>query len=427
MLELLRQLLSGRLLFVRAVMIAAAATLVTIGLATIYAAGHPAGIDPDAASKGIQELAPRYDRQLLFTAVAFFVLIIASSFSYRLLGSISYILYAVVLFMLAILLAAKYLHHIPFATPRNGAYCWFSFGGLQLQPSEFCKLTYIVALAWYLRYRTNCRNFSSLVGPFVFTLVPIVMILKEPDLGTVMLMMPILFAILFVAGAKGKHLVLIVLLAVTAMPVFWKFMDGYQRMRVASMLLQNDWLREKARSNPTFGNIIAGGSSKLRNWERNEGYQLQQSKYAIASGGLMGYGWRNGPYLKYDLLPERGNDFIFSLIAHQWGFVGCMMILFLYAVMILCGISIAFSNSDPFGRLIAVGIITMFAVEALVNISMSVGLMPITGLNLPFVSYGGSSLVINMAALGLLNNIGRSRPFNIAGSSFKYGDEPEML
>jgi rod shape determining protein RodA len=415
------------MLFARALMVLAALAVLSVGLLTIYAAGHPSGMDDDSASREIQKIAACYDRQVLFAAVAVFAMVLASSFSYRLLGPISYVLYAIILVMLAILLVARYTGKIPFAPPRNGAFCWFSFGGIQVQPSEFCKLAYIVALAWYLRYRTNCRDFAALIGPFVFALAAIMMILLEPDLGTVMLMMPILFAMLFVAGAQGKHLVLILLLAAACAPVFWNRMSGYQRMRISSMLLQSDWLRDKARSNATLGGILAGGSSKIRNWEKNEGYQLQQSKFAIASGGLTGYGWRNGPYLKYDLLPERHNDFIFSLIAHQWGFAGCMGLLTLYGIIIVCGISIAISNTDPFGRLIAVGIVTMFAVEILVNMAMSVGLMPIAGLTLPLVSYGGSSIVIHMAGIGLLNNVGRSKPFNVAGSPFRYGDEPEML
>jgi rod shape determining protein RodA len=426
MLESLSQILSGRMLAARVIMVAAAAALISIGLATIYAAGHPAGVDPTAASRKIHDISLKYDRQMLFAAVAFFAMVVASSFPYRLLGRVSYLFYGIILVMLAMLLVARVVH-IPFIDSSHGSYRWFTFGNMQFQPSEFCKLAYIVALAWYLRYRTNCRSFFALVGPFVFTLAPMVMILLEPDLGTVLLMLPILFAMLFVAGAKGRHLIIILLMAVAAMPIFWNFMGGYQKMRVASMLFQNNWLRQKALQNPRVGFILAGGSNKIRNWERNEGYNLMASKYAVASGGVTGYGWRNGPYLRYDLLPERHTDFIFSLIAHQWGFVGSMTLIFLYAVIIGCGLFIAVSNTDPFGRLIAVGIITMFAIEILVNISMTLGLMPITGITLPLVSYGGSSLVIHMAALGLLNNVGRSKPFSVATSPFKYGNDPEML
>jgi cell division protein FtsW (lipid II flippase) len=420
MVESLSELLSGRLLVVRAAMVAAAGALIVTGLATIYAAGHPADVGPEFVPAGVRQIAPKFDRQLLFAAAAILSFILASSFPYRLLGRASYLLYGIILVMLTVLLFARVVH-IPFVSASHGAYRWFSFGGLQVQPSEFCKLAYILALAWYLRYRTNCRSFSALVGPFVFTLVPMALIVLEPDLGTVLLMMPILFAMLFIAGARGRDLVVILLLALAAAPVFWNFMSGYQRMRVASLFLQSRWLRQKAVENRTFGNIIAGGSHRIRNWERNEGYHLLHSKYAVASGGLTGYGWRNGPYLRYDLLPERHTDFVFSLIAHQWGFAGCLIVLVLYAIIIICGVFIAVSNTDPFGRLIAIGVVTMFAVEAGVNVSMSVGLMPITGITLPLVSYGGSSLVIHMAALGLLNNVGRSKPFTAARSPFKYG------
>jgi cell division protein FtsW (lipid II flippase) len=140
-----------------------------------------------------------------------------------------------------------------------------------------------------------------------------------------------------------------------------------------------------------------------------------RSKFAVASGGLTGYGWRKGPFIKYSFfLPESHNDFIFAVIAHQWGFLGSLGLLGLYLVMIGCGLEIAGNNTDPFGRLLAVGITAMFAVQVVVNVSMTVGLMPITGLTLPLISYGGSSLVVSMVALGLLNNVGRSRPFGTA-------------
>jgi cell division protein FtsW (lipid II flippase) len=140
---------------------------------------------------------------------------------------------------------------------------------------------------------------------------------------------------------------------------------------------------------------------------------LIRSKYAVASGGLYGYGFRKGPFLKYNFLPERHNDFIFSTIAHQWGFVGSVALLVMYVILIWCGLEIAEYNSDPFGRILAVGIVAMFSVEVLVNIGMTLGLMPITGLTLPFVSYGGSSLLVSLLAVGLLNNIGRCKPFGV--------------
>jgi rod shape determining protein RodA len=203
-----------------------------------------------------------------------------------------------------------------------------------------------------------------------------VLILLEPDLGTVLLMMPILFTMLFVAGAKVKHLLIIVLMALLV--------------------------------------ILVGKNFSRKQWKNDWGYHLIRSKYAVASGGTKGYGFRQGPFIKYDFLPERHNDFVFASIAHQWGFWGCTAILGLYAIIIGCGLEIAAHNTDPFGKLLAAGIAAMFAVEVIVNVSMTMGLMPITGLTLPLVSYGGSSLLVSMAAVGLLNNVGRCRPFSVA-------------
>jgi len=191
-------------------------------------------------------------------------------------------------------------------------------------------------------------------------------------------------------------------------------MKPYQRTRISSVLLQNEWVQEKAEHYPTLGKILVGKKFSTRQWKEDWGYHLMRSKFAVASGGVKGYGFRQGPFIKYDFLPARHNDFIFAIIAHQWGFVGCAGLLGLYVVIIGCGLEIAGNNTDPFGRLLAVGITAMFAVEIIINVSMTLGLMPITGLTLPLVSYGGSSLLVSMASVGLLNNVGRCRPFSVA-------------
>jgi cell division protein FtsW (lipid II flippase) len=134
----------------------------------------------------------------------------------------------------------------------------------------------------------------------------------------------------------------------------------------------------------------------------------------VASGGPAGYGFGKGPFIKYNFLPERHNDFVFAIIANQWGFIGCITVLALYVLLLWCGLEIAAANTDPFARLLATGIVAVFAIQVIVNVSMTVGLMPITGLTLPFLSYGGSSLVISMVCIGLLNNVGRQWPFTVA-------------
>ena len=406
--------LKGRLIIVRLILLAATLVLVAIGIAAIYSVGHPAESSP-ASQAG--NLGIFWKKQVIFAAIGVVGFIAVNLVNYRRFGAVSSWMYVFVLLLLAVLLLDKIVD-VPFVPVINNARRWLRIGTtsvfVQVQPSELCKLTYILALAWYLRYRSNYRNFTALVGPFALTLLPMVLILTEPDLGTVLLMMPILFTMLFVAGAKVKHLVIIVLMALLVSPLLWYKMRPYQRTRISSVLLQNSWIRQKAEQNLTVSKILIGKKFSTKQWKDDWGYHLIRSKYAVSSGGTSGYGFRRGPFVKYDFLPARHNDFIFATIAHQWGFLGCLALLGLYVIIIGCGLEIAGHNTDPFGKLLAVGIVAMFAVEVIVNVSMTLGLMPITGLTLPLVSYGGSSLLVSMASVGLLNNVGRCRPFSVA-------------
>jgi rod shape determining protein RodA len=409
--------LKGRLLFVRLCLLAMVLILIGVGIATIYSVGNPAEHSPDN-SHG-EDLSNKWEKQVIFGIVGLAGFLVINSINYRRFGSASYWIFGGVLVLLVILLISKYVIVLPFAEPINGTYRWISFsvGGHplpQLQPSEFCKLAYILALAWYLRYRSNYRNFKALIGPFALTLLPMALILPEPDLGTVMLMMPILFTMLFVAGAKVKHLLLIILMAIMVSPLMWFRMEDYQRRRISSVLLQNAWIRKEAEQHPMLGKILVGTKFSEKKWKSDWGWHLIRSKYAVASGGVTGYGFRQGPFVKYNFLTERHNDFIFAIIAQEWGFWGCLVLLGLYIVIVSCGLEIAANNTDPFGRLLATGIVAMFVVEVIINVGMTLGLMPITGLTLPFVSYGGSSLLVSMISIGLLNNIGRCRPFTVA-------------
>jgi cell division protein FtsW (lipid II flippase) len=410
--------LKGRLLLVRLCLLASVLILIGIGIATIYSVGHPAEHSPDLESQD-EDLSNLWEKQVMFAVFGFAGFIVINLINYRRLGSMSYWLYAGVLVLLVLLLVSKYVVVLPFAKPIHGTYRWISISvaGRQLpslQPSELCKLAYILALSWYLRYRSNYRNFKALIGPFALALIPMVLILLEPNLGTVLLMMPILFTMLFVAGAKVKHLLIIILMAVIISPLLWFKMENYQRIRISSVVLQNAWIREKAERHPMLGKILVGTEFSEKNWKSDWGWHLIRSKYAVASGGVKGYGFRQGPFVKYNFLTERHNDFIFAIIAQQWGFWGCLGLLGLYIIIASCGLEIATNNTDPFGRLLATGIVAMFVVEVIVNVGMTVGLMPITGLTLPFVSYGGSSLLVSMVSVGLLNNIGRCRPFTVA-------------
>jgi len=410
--------LKGRLIIVRLCLLLAALILIAIGIATIYSVGHPA--EPSSATQ-TDKLGGLWKKQIMFAVVAIVGFIVVNLVNYRRFGAASHWIYAFVLLLLGLLLVSRYVINIPFVPEINGTHRWIKFiiagRSLSLQPSEFCKIVYILALAWYLRYRSNYSNLSVLIGPFVLTLLPMILILLEPDLGTVLLMMPILFTMLFVAGAKVKHLLIIVLMALLVSPLLWYKMKPNQRNRISSVLLQNEWIRNKAEQYPALGNILVGTRFSSKQWKNDWGYHLVRSKYAVASGGInhgKGYGFREGPFIKYNFLPERHNDFIFAMIAHQWGFWGCLGLLAIYIIIVGCGLEIAAHNTDPFGKLLAVGIIAMFVVEVIINVSMTMGLMPITGLTLPLVSYGGSSLLVSMASMGLLNNVGRCRPFSVA-------------
>jgi cell division protein FtsW (lipid II flippase) len=437
----------GRFFTMRMLLLTATAVLVTIGIVTIYAVGHPAPstvegpkqenqqsdtqqLDQQGSELTFADDAPKLNRysnkwkkQLAFAVVGGVCLVLVNLFHYQRLGRISYVLYAVILAMLALLLVDRVVN-LPFVHERLGIRRWFKIGfGFLIQPSEFCKIAYVLALAWYLRFRSNFRTFTGLVGPFALTLLAVVLILLEPDLGTAMLLMPVLFTMLFVAGANFKHLALILCLGLAVSPLMWKFMRPYQRMRISSVLLQNKKVMNAARNNEKLAKLLVGDPDKLRTWRRAEGYQLLHAKRAIASGGVTGYGLGKGPYLQSQdhlRLPEADNDLIFAVIAHQFGILGCGVVLLSYVVLIACAIELAWLNTDPFGRLVAVGIAASFAVQVLVNVGMVLGMMPITGLTLPLVSYGGSSMVANLIAVGLLNNIGRHRPFSVAKRPFEF-------
>jgi len=402
--------LRGRLFVTRLIMLAAAAGLIAIGIMMIYASGNPA----DSAG-GLSSTADMWKKQAVFAAAGLIGFIIINSFNYKKLGPASLWLYAAIVILLAVLLLDKFVH-LPFVPVKKGSRRWIVLGSLlQFQPSEFFKLIYIIALGWHLRYRSNYRNLAALIPPFILTFLPMVLILLEPDLGTVLLMMPVFLAMLFIAGTKVKHLIVIIALAIFAFPVLWLQMHDYQRMRISSVLFQSgvdgseSWFKQQSRQHPWLGNLLGVNPERLRNWEVGEGYQLMRSKLAIASGGMSGQGYRSGPFIKYKFLPDRHNDFIFALIGHQWGFAGAVLIISLYALLIACGLEIAAASSNVFGGYVAAGISIIFAMQVIVNISMTIGIMPITGITLPFVSYGGSSLLVNIVSIGLVNNIGRSK------------------
>ena len=357
-----------------------------------------------AGESGGEELPAQTLRQAGFLGAGLIGVMLIQLVGYRAIGCYAYALFAVVLILLILLIVARKVSLHPFIQPKRNTYRWIFIGPINVQVSEYTKVVYIVALAFYLRFRTNYRSFSGLFMPFILTLVPVALILKEPDLGTSLLLLPTLFVMLYVAGAKLKHLLTIVVLGAVVAVAFYRspLMNDYQRDRIHSLLNQDDT------------------NDRMR---LNEGYQLNQSKIALGSGGLFGKGVRQSAFFRHNLLPEEHNDFIFAVVGHQWGFAGCMAVMLLYLVMIASGLTIASSTTDPFGRLLAVGVCALLFAQMSINIGMTIGLMPITGMTLPFVSMGGSSLVANYLAIGLLIDVARRRPPDLAKKPFEFENE----
>ncbi len=401
------------------IILAAVAVLTVVGLASVYvtdthyARGHDGPLN--AGKQGV------------FVLASVFLMIVVLRLGYHRIAQSSYVLCGFAVAALVPLLVAKVLH-VDFGgltAPRNGAYRWIRLPGFQMQPSEFFKIAYVLALAWYLRYRQNYQRFSGLLVPFALSAIPFALILLEPDLGTVLLLVPVLFSMLFLAGARKRHLAIIALLGVIAAPLAWGQLKPYQRLRVTAVLLQSESLRRAVVESPQDYTFLATKRQALE-WAASSGYQLVHSKNAVGSGGVFGQGYGDGVYVTHSLLPDRHNDFIFALICHQWGLLGAVVVLGCYLVIVVAGLHIASATTEPFGRLLAVGVVTLLAAQTIINVGMALGLLPITGMTLPFVSYGGSSFLSGMMALALLISVSQHRPFLLADKPFERTADPSI-
>ncbi|MDM8005465.1 MAG: FtsW/RodA/SpoVE family cell cycle protein [Phycisphaerae bacterium] len=384
------------------------------------------------------QLADETVRQIAFAAAGIGCMILTATVGYLRIGRFSYIIFGLSILVLVCLVIDRWVD-LPFVPVKRNTRRWIQFGGLQVQPSEMMKIAYVLALAWYLRYRSNYRTLLGLVPPFLLTLVPMGLIKLQPDLGTLLLFLPVLFVVLYTAGAKAKHLLAVIVMGLLCSPLFWTKIEPYQQLRITSVMLQNkavrDYLSEPMPSRP---DLLARWEYfrpqefsrsrwmlELVNWENVTGYQLTRSKIAIGSGGPFGQGTGRGIFVEYDFLPEKHNDFIFAMIGHQWGIIGGLLTLACYSLIAVFGYEIAVSTREPFGRLVAIGLTTMLTVQAITNICMAVGLGPVTGVPLPFVSAGGSSLVINFISLGLIVSVARHRPLLFANRPFEFSSEEE--
>jgi len=403
------------------VILGAIAVLVTLGVATVYVTDTHYVSGHDGPRNAVKQCV----RVLVGALLALGVLRIG----YQQLSRYAYAIFFGTLALLVPLVLAHLLHTTfgGLTAPRNGAYRWIHLPGFLAQPSELMKVAFVLALAWYLRYRKNYRRFLGLMLPVLMSAVPLGLILLEPDLGTALLLVPVLFTMLFLAGAKIRHLLIIVLLGLAVSPIAWKQIRGYQRQRVTAVMLQSEPLRKAVASDPQKYRFLGTTRRQAIEWAASSGYQLVHSKNAIGSGGVFGQGWGQGIYVRSDLLPDRHNDFVFSVIGHQWGFGGCLVVLLCYLAIVAAGCQIASATIEPFGRLLAAGIVALTATQVLINIGMTVGLMPITGITLPYVSYGGSSLLSGFVAAALLVSVSQHRPFLLATRPFEFVDQQRRL
>lgn len=314
------------------------------------------------------------DRQTIFLFVGIVLAALSLVFDYRGLKQYAKYIYG---FNILMLLLVMFFGH-----SQLGAQRWLQIGSFSFQPSEFSKLFMVVCLAAFMEQRINwLDDFKDYLSIVIFLFFPFLLVLKQPDLGTSLCFIAILMGMAFVSGFKYEWIFKIILGFIALTPIFWNFvLQEYQKERIKVFI--------NPETDP-FGS----------------GYHVIQSKIAIGSGGLFGKGWLSGTQSQLNFLPENHTDFIFAVAGEEFGFIGICLILLLYVVIIWRGVIISLSAEDDFGMLLGIGVTSMFMFHVLVNVGMTIGIMPVTGVPLPFLSYGVSSLITNIMGIAVLLNI----------------------
>ncbi len=333
-------------------------TLGAIGMVVLYSAGG--------------ESAQLVTRQAIRLGIAFAVMIVVAQVGPRFLFHWAPWMYGAGLALLVAVLAV--------GDVQQGAQRWLRLGAVNFQPSEMAKLTVPLMVAYYLAERQLPPRLLAIVVGGLLALVPTLLIAKQPDLGTALLIGASGAFVLFLAGVSWRLILLVGALGGACAPVLWYLMHDYQRQRVLTFL------------DPEQDPLGAG-------------YHIIQSKIAIGSGGGYGKGWLNGTQSQLEFLPERTTDFVFAVLSEEFGFMGVLVLLMVYMLVVFRGLHIAQHAQDAFGRMLAGSITLTFFVYVFVNIGMVSGLLPVVGLPLPLVSYGGTSLVTVMAGFGVLMSI----------------------
>lgn len=340
-------------------------TISVIGVVVIYSANLGR---PEPFFRGL------YVKQIFWILYGLIAMLAVLLVDYRVWSRYAYLIYVITI--------GGLVYTLFFGDVVSGARRWIDFGPVSFQFSEFAKIALIIALAKYFETKKRERQYQlkDLFVPGFLTAPVCVLIGLQPDLGTAMIILFVFFIFIVSAEVERGALIKIFAAGLVSIPVLWFYLRDYQRVRLLTLF------------NPETDPLGAG-------------YHAIQSKIAIGSGGFWGKGLFAGTQSQLNFLPEKHTDFIFSVFAEETGFIGVAVLLCLYLIIILKGLNIAFRSSDRFGLFLALGIVGSMAFYIIINIGMTIGLFPITGIPLPFLSYGGSALITNFFAIGLLLNI----------------------
>jgi rod shape determining protein RodA len=352
------------------VLIFSVIAVVIMGLANLYSATYTS---PTYGT-------PIYLKQLYFLILGIGVIAVIVSLDYRILINWNYGMYTIMIILLILtLVIGKSISH----TQR-----WLDLGPFNIQPSEPSKLVLVITLASYYARKDAGKGFAfkELLVPIGLTGLPFLLVLKQPDLGTALMFGFIFLSMTLFVKLKWSTIGILTGICGSAVPLAWKFfLKPYQRLRIQAFL--------NPESDP-----------------QRSGYHILQSKIAVGSGTKFGRGYLQGSQVHLDFLPERHTDFAFSVWAEEWGFVGSLFFLACYFFFILWGLNTALGSKDKFGVLLAYGIVSLIFWQAVINLAMVLGLLPVVGMPLPLISYGGSSLLTTLAGIGIIINI-RMRRF----------------
>lgn len=351
------------------------------------------------------ELAPK---QLVFLGVGLLAGAVVGAQHWRWMRRAAWVLFALNIALLVFILIPGVPESI--VRTRNGARRWISLGVTDIQPSELVKLTWILAMAAWLRSAPAVRRFGGVVAAFVITAVPVGLIILQPDLDSAVLFLPTLLVMLAAAGARLRHLAAVVAIGLVLAPASYPFLYPHQKDRIVALIKQ------------------VSGDERVN---QGIGYQSSRAKTLVGAGGVAGVGAEEaGPLIRFNRLPEAHNDMIFAVIVCRWGFLGGVLLWLLALAYGFGCLMVALRAGSGFGRLVAVGIGCFVFLQLAVNTAMTIGMLPVTGMTLPFVSYGGSSLISLWVATGVLFAVAsrRGRGFDgaeAAGSGATARDERE--